>query len=101
MDALVSKGLDDPAVAPAFAGLRDIGLQQNARLQQPLRRALSFADQRLQMLAFPRAQPHHILLYRNVLSRHARLRRQIATEANHLFLSNWLKRATSPAAGAP
>ena len=77
------KGLDDPAVAPAFAGLRDIGLQQNARLQQPLRRALSFADQRLQMLAFPRVQPHHILLYRNVLSRHARLRRQIATEANH------------------
>ena len=33
------------------------------------------------MLAFPRAQPHHILLYRNVLSRHARLRHQIATEA--------------------
>jgi hypothetical protein len=28
------QGLDDPAVAPAFAGLRDIGLQQ------PLRRAL-------------------------------------------------------------
>ena len=47
------------------------------------------ADQRFQMLAFPRAQPRHIyFLYRNVLSRHARLRRQIATEANHLFLSN-------------
>jgi hypothetical protein len=47
------QGLDDPAVASAFACLRDIGLQQNARLQQPLRRALSFADQRLQMLASP------------------------------------------------
>src|SRR6185312_11726970 len=65
------------------------------------RRALSFADQRLQMLAFPRAQPHHILLYRKVLSRHARLRRQIATEANHLFLSNSLKRATSTTGGSP
>ena len=42
-----------PKRGTLFAGLPDIGLQQNARLQQPLRRALSFADQRLQMLAFP------------------------------------------------
>ena len=76
------KGLDDPAVAPAFAGLRDIGLQQNARLQQPLSPGSflcgsALANARVRPLIRPQ------LLYRNVLSRHARLRRQIATEAKY------------------
>jgi hypothetical protein len=45
------QSLDDPAVTPPFTGFRDIGLQQNPRIQQPLRRALSFPDQRLELLA--------------------------------------------------
>ena len=74
MDALVSKALMI-GCRSSLRRPRDIGLQQNARLQQPLRPPLSFADQRLQMLAFLRAQPRHILLYRDVLASHARLRR--------------------------
>src|SRR5271155_4267714 len=35
------QSLDDPAVAPPFAGFRDIGLQQDPRLQYPPRWALS------------------------------------------------------------
>jgi hypothetical protein len=45
------QSLDDPAVTPAFTGFRDIGLQQYPRFQQPLRRALSFPDQRFEPLA--------------------------------------------------
>ena len=90
------QSLDDPAVTPAFTGFRDIGLQQYPRLQQPLRRALSFPDQRFKPLAFLAAQPHNILLYRNLLRSHDCLRRHVvATKANHkIILSNWLKRAT-------
>jgi IstB-like ATP binding protein len=54
---------DDPAVAPAFPGFRDIGLQQDPRLRQPLGRALSFTDQGFKLLPLIRAQPHHMLLY--------------------------------------
>ena len=36
------QSLDDPAVAPPFAGFRDIGLQQDPRLQYRPHRALSF-----------------------------------------------------------
>ena len=44
---------------------------------QPLRRALSFPDQRLKLLAFLAAQPHNIFLYRNLLRSHDRLRRSV------------------------
>ena len=70
------QGRNDPAVAPPFASLRDIGLQQDARLQQPPRRAFSLADQRFKLLAFLAAQPHNVLLYRNLLPSHDRLHRQ-------------------------
>jgi hypothetical protein len=46
---------------------RDIGLQQDPRLQDPARRALSFPNQRFKPFAFLAAQPHNILLYRNLL----------------------------------
>jgi len=36
------KDLDDPTVAPSFAGFADIGLQQDPRLGQRLRRVFSF-----------------------------------------------------------
>src|SRR5438132_10308907 len=36
------QSFDDPLVAPPFASFRDIGLQQDPRLQYPARRALSF-----------------------------------------------------------
>src|SRR5580692_9148383 len=35
----------NPAVAPAFARIRHVRLQENARLRQQLRRTLTFADQ--------------------------------------------------------
>src|SRR5467141_72153 len=61
------QSLDDPAVAPTCTGFRDIGLQYYSRLQQPLRRALAFAYPRFTPFAFLAAQPHDILLYRNLL----------------------------------
>jgi hypothetical protein len=67
--------LDDPAVTPAFTRFRDIGLQQNPRLQQALRRVLSFPQQRCKPLAFLATQPHNISLYRNLLRSHDRLHR--------------------------
>jgi hypothetical protein len=67
--------LDDPVVAPAFTALRNISLQQYSRLQQPLRRALAFAYQRFKLLALLAAQPHNILLYRNLLGSHDPLHR--------------------------
>src|SRR5882672_11393839 len=70
-----AQSLDDPAVAPTCTGFRDIGLQQYSRLQQPLRRALAFPYQRFKPFAFLAAQPNNILLYRNLLGSHDRLRR--------------------------
>src|SRR5580704_12707850 len=67
--------LDNPVVTPAFTGFRHIGLQQYPRLQQPLRCTLAFAYQRFELLTFLTAQPHNILLYRNVLRSHDCLRR--------------------------
>jgi hypothetical protein len=61
---------NDPAIAPSRPALRDIGLQQYPRLQQPSRRALSLPDQRLKLFAFLGAQPHNVLLYRNLFRRH-------------------------------
>src|SRR5437879_7995468 len=78
------QSFDDPVVAPPFASFRDIGLQQDPRLQYPARRALSFPNQRFKPFAFLAAQPHNILLYRNLLRSHDCLPRQsLATKANH------------------
>src|SRR5882762_2354758 len=95
--------LDDPAITPPFTGLRDIGLQQYPRLQQALCRALSFPQQRFESLAFLATQPHNIFLYRNLLRSHDRLRRRVATKANHRIKipSTWLKRATSRLSRCP
>ena len=91
-----SPELDDPVVAPPFAGFRDIGLQQYPRLQHPPRRALSFPDQRFKLFAFLAAQPHNILLYRNLLRSHdCPLRQSWRRKQITKSLSNWLKRATS------
>ena len=87
--------LDDPAVAPSFASIRNVGLQQYPRLHQPLCRAFAFADHLVELLALVLAQPHHILLYRNRLASHDRPpSRLIATKGNQTFLSNSLKPAT-------
>src|SRR3984893_14849690 len=88
--------LDDPAVAPSFASIRNVGLQQYPRLHQPLCRAFAFADHLVELLALVLAQPHHILLYRNRLASHDRPpSRLIATKGNQTFLSNSLKPTTS------
>ena len=50
------------AVAPAFARIRHVRLQENARLRQQLRRTLTFADQLIELGTFLPAQPHHVLL---------------------------------------
>src|SRR5271166_6875296 len=56
------QGRDDLVVAPSWPCLRDIGLQQDARLQHPSRRPFSLSDQFLKLLAFLAAQPHNVLL---------------------------------------
>src|ERR1700732_1971037 len=83
------QGPYDPAVAPARAAFRDIGFQQYPRLQQPSRRALSLPKQRLKLFALLAAQPHNVLLYRNVLRSHDRPHPSIAaTTANHKVQTN-------------
>src|SRR5271168_549143 len=52
----------NPAVAPAFAELRYVCLQQDAGLRQQLSGTLAFADQLVDLGAFLRAQPHYVLL---------------------------------------
>src|SRR5947199_2738364 len=97
MDGLVSGASMIRWSLHPFAGFRDIGLQQDPRLQYLACRALSFPNQRFKPFAFLAAQPHNILLYRNLLRSHDCLPRQsLATKANHEILSNWLKRATRP-----
>src|SRR6184192_620006 len=64
------QSLDDPVIAPPFASFRDIRLQQDPRLQYPARQALSFPNQGFKPFAFLAAQPHNILLYRNLLRSH-------------------------------
>src|SRR4029453_7567118 len=86
---------DDLVVTPPFAVIRNVGLQQNADLQQPPCRAFALPDQRLKLSALFGAQPHNVLLYRNLLPSHDRLPRQCRRgQANQQILSNWLKRAT-------
>src|SRR5580692_10777949 len=52
----------NPAVAPTFARIRHVRLQENARLRQQLRRTLTFADQLIELGTFLRGQPHYVLL---------------------------------------
>src|ERR1035437_6668147 len=67
--------LDDPVVTPAFTVFGNVSHQQYPRLQQALRCALALSYQRFKLFAFLAAQPHNILLYRNPLRSHDRLRR--------------------------
>ena len=66
--------------------------------QQPLGGALALPYQRFELFAFLTAQPHNILLYRNLLGRHDYLRPSrpdgIESQKNMFFQLN-LKRATS------
>jgi hypothetical protein len=59
---LVSSARGNPAVAPTFARIRHVRLQENARLRQQLRRTLTFADQLIELGTFLRGQPHYVLL---------------------------------------
>src|SRR5205807_7449610 len=52
----------DRAVAPAFARIRHVRLQEDARLRQQLRRALAGADQIVELIALLRTQPDHVFL---------------------------------------
>src|SRR5439155_2810466 len=52
----------DRAVAPAFARIRHVRLQEDARLRQQLRRALAGADQIVELIALLRTQPDHVYL---------------------------------------
>src|SRR5579859_6514103 len=56
------EGFHDTAIAPAFAAVRDVGLEQDARLEDHGGRMFAFTDQRLQPRALFWVQPHHVLL---------------------------------------
>jgi hypothetical protein len=60
----------NPAVAPAFAELRYVRLQQDAGLRQQLGGTLALADQLVELGAFLRAQPHYVLLDGNLFPDH-------------------------------
>src|SRR5208337_3898188 len=62
--------LGDPAVAPGFAGLRRIGLQQDTCLQHLPRGALTLLDQRAEPLALLVAELHDVLLRGRLLRGH-------------------------------
>ena len=53
---------DDAFVAPAIARIRNIGLEQNPRLEKLAGGPFALADHRLQRFALFGAQPHHVLL---------------------------------------
>jgi hypothetical protein len=77
----------DLAVTPAFAGLRGVGLEQNARPHQLLGRVLAGVDQPVEPLAFLGTELHHILLYRDLPRHHepppSLTYRQIDPEIRH------------------
>src|SRR5450631_1045148 len=60
----------NPAVAPAFAELRYVRLQQDAGLRQQPGGTLAFADQLVELGAILRAQPHYVLLDGNLFPDH-------------------------------
>ena len=55
------QGGHDPPVAPAVAGLGNIGLEQDSRLENLRRRALALVDQGFKRLTFLRTQPDDVL----------------------------------------
>jgi hypothetical protein len=57
------KSFRDLAVAPSFALLRGVGLQQDARLGEEPRGVLACMDQRVEPFALLFAELHHMLLY--------------------------------------
>src|SRR6266478_3039292 len=60
----------DPAVAPAFARIRYVRLQQDARLRQQLGGTLAFANQLVESIAFLRVEPDHVFLDGNLFPGH-------------------------------
>src|ERR1700683_4796856 len=60
----------NPAVAPAFAELRYVRLQQDTGLRQQLGGTLALADQLVELGAFLRAQPHYVLVDGNLFPDH-------------------------------
>src|SRR5260370_40239856 len=60
----------DPAVAPAFARIRYVRLQQVARLRQQLGGTLAFANQLVESIAFLRVEPDQVFLDYNLFPRH-------------------------------
>jgi hypothetical protein len=60
----------DPAVAPAFARIRYVRLQEDARLRQQLGGTLAFTDQLAESIAFLRVEPDHVFLDGNLFPAH-------------------------------
>src|SRR5947209_6313032 len=60
----------DPAVAPAFARIRYVRLQEDARLRQQLGGTLAFANQLVESIAFLRVEPDHVFLDGNLFPGH-------------------------------
>ena len=60
----------DPAVAPAFARIRYVRLQEDPRLRQQLGGTLAFADQLVELIAFLRVEPDHVFLDGNLFPGH-------------------------------
>jgi hypothetical protein len=58
------------AVAPALAGLGDIGLQQNTRLHQLTCTVFAGTDQCVELLPLLGAEIHDVLLYGHLLRGH-------------------------------
>ena len=60
----------DRAVAPAFACIRHVRLQQDAGLRQQLGGTLAFVDQVVESIALLRVEPDHVFLDRNLFPGH-------------------------------
>ena len=60
----------NPAVAPAFARIRYVRLQEDARLRQQLGGTLAFTDQLVESIAFLRVEPDHVFLDGNLFPGH-------------------------------
>ena len=64
------KSLGNLAVAPSFTAARGVGLQQDARLHQPLGGVLAAADHRVKAVALLRIELHDVFLYGNLFRSH-------------------------------
>src|SRR5437899_3568139 len=60
----------DPALAPAFARIPYVRLQQAARPRQQLGGTLAFANQLVESIAFLRVEPDHVFLDGNLFPGH-------------------------------